>query len=297
MRGRLFLFVAVVATAVALPSLAPATTQHRTTHTPTPAPGPTVIYHGSVSPLCAALGQHVKTVVGMMLQNDRTIAQSPGLLSEYNRDLADVSDVNGQNDPNPGSQAARDLTLYHLEQLVGPLANNVNAMQRELEDSNIFPANPSTDDERRLDQMRDELLKALAVQAVSLDVINGYVQTQQLAELQQEGTSGSDINAITNPSQLSTPNPATPDPMLHDPNTAGVAQNPYSFDPLDVPGITGSVGATPVTRLVSAMRWLQQETTRRENIASQTIIHVASDCATRATATPHPHPQPHRTPH
>lgn len=294
MRGRLFLVVAIVAIAVALPSHAPATTSQHPTHARTPGPGPTIIYHGSVSPLCAALGQHIRTVVGMMIQNDRTIGQSPPLFAEYNRALADVADVNGQNEPNPGSQAARDLTLYHLEQLVGPLANNVNAMQHELEDATVFPPNPRTDDERRLDQMRDELLKALAVQAVSLDIINGYVQTQQLAELQQEGTNGADINAITNPSQLSTPSAATPDPILHDQNSAGLSQNPYSFDPLAVPGITGSVGTTPVTRLIEAMHWLQQETTRRENIASQTIVHVASGCAARSAATPSPHP--HRTP-
>lgn len=287
MRARFFVAVAIAAFAVALPSLAPATTPRHTTHRATPQPGPTIIYRGSISPLCAALGQHIKTVVGMMLQNDRTIAQSPPLLTEYNRDLADVD---WQNNPNPGSQAERNLTLYHLEQLVGPLANNVNAMQRELDDTSVFPPNPRTDDERRLDQMRDELLKALAVQAVSLDVINGYVQTQELADLQQAGTTGSDINAITNPSQLSTPNPPTPDPMLHDPHNAGVSQNPYSFDPLAVPGITGSVGTTPVTRLVSAMHWLQQETTRRENIASQTIVHVASGCAAAQNATPSPHP-------
>jgi hypothetical protein len=245
---------------------------------PLPTPTPPIIYHGVARPLCAALVRHVRPVVGMMLENDHTIGKSPSLLSQYNRDLDDVQ-ANGSS----ASQAERDLTLYHLEQLVTPLANNVNAMQRELEDPSVFPPNPQGDDEKMLDAMRAELLKALATQAVALDLINGYVQTQQLAELQQEGTGASEMHAITGTDVTYSPTPTTPNPMLQDSHGAGLAPNPYAIDPYAVPGITGSVGSTPVTRLVSAMHWLQAETTRRENIAAQTIGTVAGSCRAHPT--------------
>jgi len=241
---------------------------------PTPTPPP-VIYHGEVRPLCAALSQHVKPVIGMMLQNDRTIAQSPPLFKRYNQDVADE-------DPHDrySNTGARTLTLYHLEKLVGPLAKNVLAMQKELGDPNTFPPKPQNGDDKQLDQLRDALLKALAVQAVTLDLINGFVTTQQLADMQHEGLSGPAINAIQG-SDLgpgSTPDPATPNPMLVDPNQAGVAPNPYTFDPLAVPGITGSVGNTPITRLLSAIIWTQQEAQRREDAAAQSIMQVVHEC-------------------
>ncbi len=287
MRPRLLLLLIaaslVVAFSLHAPSSAIAARPATAKPHKTPSPEPSVIYHASVRPLCSALAQHVKTVIGMMMQNDQTIAKSPPLLARYNRDLADVNS-NGGSD----NDAERDLTLYHLEQLVGPLANNVNAMEHELEDTTVFPDDPESSDDKQLDAMRDELMKALAVQAVSLDIINGYVQTQQLAEMQQQGLQDSNQNAISGTDMANTPVPTTPDPLLVDQHQAGLQQSPYAFDPLAVPGITGSVGTTPVTRLISAMHWLQQETARREGLAAQTIVTAANSCK------PHPMPTPHR---
>ncbi len=288
MRGRLFLAVVALALAIALPwqeranAARPPATPTPYAHMPYPAPS--VIYHGVARPLCAALVRHVRPVVGMMLENDRTISKSPPLFSQYNRDLADLG-ANGE----AADQAERDLTLYHLEQLVTPLANNVNAMQRELASQNVFPSHPQTDDEKTLDEMRGELLKALATQAVALDIINGYVQTQQLAELQQEGASGAESRAINGSDTTYSPTPTTPDPLLQDPHQAGIAPNPYAIDPLAIPGITGSVGTTPVTRLMAAIAWLRAETTRRENIAAQTVGAVAHSCSAHPTE-PRSHP-------
>lgn len=245
-----------------------------------------VIYHTGTNALCSALVHHIKPVIGMMEQNDYTIAQSPPLFHRYNADLAN-------RDPNDSesNRAERDLTLYHLEQLVGPLAKNVIAMQRELENPNVFPPHPTTEQERQLDEIRDELLKALAAQAVTLDLVSGYVNTQQLAEVQHEGTEGANINAITG-TELgpgATAAPTTPNPLLVDPSqVAGLAPNPYSMDPLSVPGIAGSVGNTPVTRLLDAIQWIRGETERREDVAAEPIIQAAKACrAAAATPTPH----------
>ncbi|HEY9085790.1 MAG TPA: hypothetical protein VIN40_07640 [Candidatus Tyrphobacter sp.] len=281
----------IAATFVALPSHAPAarstpkpmhTPKAKPTHTPIPLP---VIYHAEVSPLCAALAHHIKPVIGMMLQNDRTIAQSPPLLHRYNAAL-DNETRSGESQ-NTGE---RDLTLYHLEQLVGPLARNVLAMQKELQDPAAFPPNPTTDETRQLDRMRSDLLKALATQAVALDIVNGYVQTQQLAQMQNEGLHGANLNAITQHETTYSPPATTPNPMLVDPNQAGLAPNPYTMDPLAVPGIAGSVGNTPLSRLIDALQWVRAETQRRENIAAQSILHANGACASRPAASPSPHP-------
>lgn len=249
---------------------------------PTPLP---VIYHAHTTALCSALTQHVKPVIGMMIQNDRELSQSPPLFQRYNRDL----DQRDPQDQDAGS-AERDLTLYHLEQLVGPTAKNVIAIERELEDPSVFPPNPKTADEKLLDEMRDQLLKALAAQAATMDLVNGYVATQQLAELQHEGTEGANTNAITGGDQApgSTIAPTTPNPLLVDQEqSAGLAPNPYSIDPLAIPGIAGSVGTTPVTRLLGAIQYVRQMTQQRENLAAQTIVQAARGC--RGPATPAPH--------
>lgn len=287
MRAGILVVLGAVAIMVALashmPARAAASSATHAVHR-SPSPEPSIIYHASVSPLCAALVHHVAPVIAMITQNDQTIARSPSLFSRYNRDL---SDVNSQGDPSSASE--RDMTLQHLAQLVGPLANNVNAINRELENTAVFPTNPKTDEEKMLDEMRDELLKTLAAQAVSLDLINGYVQTQQLAEMQHEGLQGSSISAITGADTTYNAGTPSPNPLLQDPNQAGLQQNPYTMDPASVPGITGSVGVTPLSRLISALRWLQQETTRRENIAATTIGGAVNICRARA-ATPSPHP-------
>jgi hypothetical protein len=289
MRVRILAVLGFAALVAVLPPHAPANAPHpRPTHAAhqTPLPPP-VIYHGQASPLCDALARHIKPVIGMMMENDRTIAHSPPLFHRYDQDLANVNQSGSDAD---SSTAERDLTLYHLEQLVGPLANNVLAMQRELEDPSVFPPNPQTDDQRRLDALRNELLKALATQAVSLDLINGYVQTQQLAQMQHEGLSGGNINAITQHDTTYSPNPATPDPLIAGHDQAGLSPNPYEIDPLSIPGIAGSVGNTPLSRLMAALQWVRQQTNERENIASHSIVEAANSCARRA-ATPSPHPR------
>lgn len=278
--------IAFAALAAALPFHAPATTPkprpkatQAPRHAATPLP---IIYHGEVSPLCAALARHVKPVIGMMLQNDQTISHSPPLFRRYNADVA-----NETQNHTSGNSAERDLTLYHLEQLVTPLSKNVLAMQKELQDPSIFPPHPKNDAERQLDQMRIDLLKALATQAVSLDIINGFVTTQQLAEMQHEGLEGSDINAINRSDTTYSPPATTPNPILVDPKQAGIPANPYEMNPLAIPGITGSVGSTPVTRLLAALQWVQQETNRREQMAAQTVLQANRSCAAPApTPTP-----------
>lgn len=251
-------------------------------HNPTPLP---VIYHARTTAFCSALSQHVKPVVGMMIENDHTLSQSPPLFKRYNRDL-DQRDPQDQD----AGLAERDLTLYHLEQLVGPTAKNVLAIERELEDPNVFPPKPQTEDDKLLDEMRDQLMKTLAAQAATMDLINGYVTTQQLAELQHEGTEGANINAINGGDLApgSTTAPTTPNPLLVDQEqAAGLAPNPYTIDPLAIPGIAGSVGNTPVTRLLDAIQYVREMTQQRENLVAQTIVQAARGC--RAPATPSPH--------
>ncbi|MGH7736528.1 MAG: hypothetical protein ACREMP_01470 [Candidatus Tyrphobacter sp.] len=276
--------IAAVAIAIALGAhfnaSAAGSAHHPARHVPSPQPS--VIEHAQVRPLCSALVHHIAPAIAMMTQNDATIARSPGLLTRYERDLD-----NENQEGDPGDTAARDMTLEHLEALVGPLANNVNAINSELSNTQTFAQHPSNSDERELDALRDQLLKALATQAVALDIINGYVQTQRLADMQHEGLQGAEINSIQNSDTTVHAQQPTPNPLLVDPNQAGIQQSPYEMDPLDVPGITGSVGNTPLSRLVDAMQWLRRETTRRENIASSTIIRAARSCAPRVAPSSH----------
>ena len=68
---------------------------------------------------------------------------------------------------------------------------------------------------------------------------------------------------------------ATPNPY-QDANTPGIPQNPYVFDVTAIPGL--SVGYNPLARVVDGLGWLQSETQKREDIASQTISAALREC-------------------
>jgi hypothetical protein len=271
----------------------------------TAAPGksgtpPPEIYHIVTRPLCAELHQHIAPAIAMMLQNDHTIKQSPALFSQYNRSAlygvdnsvsnsaGNSSSTVSQGDASNGTlNADQNMALLGMENLVSPIANNIIATQKLLDSPALTQGTGNPEDDKQLQDMRAKLLQALATQSAALDIVSGFVATEQMGDLQHAGEEyigAIDQSDATGARTNSTP---TPNPLLQNANQPGLPPNPYSIDLANVPGLT--LGYNPVTRLLQALRWTINETQQRENAASVAVMNGAQACAAQ---TPQPAASP-----
>ncbi|HKE36937.1 MAG TPA: hypothetical protein VKB39_05875, partial [Candidatus Baltobacteraceae bacterium] len=126
--------------------------------------------------------------------------------------------------------------------------------------------------------------KALATQQASLDIISGFVDTQQLADIQHSGqeyiAAINQHNDFTGASAQYTP---TPNPAFANPNQAGLPQNPYQIDLANVPGLT--LGYNPVTRLIEGLDWTISETQKREGDVAKAVMDSAALCSNSPVST------------
>lgn len=255
---------------------------------------PPQIYHIVTRPLCAQLHERVAPAIGMMLENDTTIKKSPALFKQYNDAALYGNDpgAGGQNDPVPGdpggvSNPAQNMALQGMENLIRPIANNIIAIQTILDSPQLSGLTGSAQDDAQLQIIRDKLLKALAAQNASLDIISGFVDTQQMADLQHAGQGY--ISSMSQPdssnAKIATP---APNPLEANPNYAGLPPNPYSIDPATIPGLT--LGYNPVTRLTEALKWTIDQTATRENDAAKAVMASAAMCSGAVAPSPSPSP-------
>jgi hypothetical protein len=259
----------------------------------TPAPSPTPppqIYHVVSRPLCSELRQRIKPAIGMIMENDATIKKSPSLFKQYNTASLYGSDPgaaqSGPGAMDPGtSNGSQQIALLGLENLIRPIANNIIAIQTMLDSPELRTTTGLEDDDKRLQDIRQKLLKALASQNASLDIISGFVDTQQMANLQHAGEAY--IGEASQPdSQHASSSTPAPNPLAYDSNYAGLPPNPYSIDLATVPGLT--LGYNPVTRLIEALGWTIDQTTTRENDAAMAVMSSAGLCAAVPLASPSP---------
>jgi hypothetical protein len=282
--------------AIATIAPAPPTFAAGTTATPAPKNGtpPPQIYHVITRPLCSELHKHIAPAIGMMLQNDQNIKKSPELFSRYNREALNGPDNSVSNSAGPnggvvmsgesgGSSmtAGQNMALLGMENLVSPIANNIIAIKKMLDTPELTQGTGNPEDDKQLQQIRDKLLKALATQNSALDIISGFVATQQMGDLQHAGQEY--IAAMNQSDQTggrhSSATP-TPNPLLVDTDQAGLPPNPYDINLAAVPGLT--LGYNPVTRLLEALHWTIQETSVRENEAAKSVMNGAAECAATA---------------
>lgn len=248
---------------------------------------PPEIIHLYTHKMCSVLHKTIAPAIGMMLQNDKTIAKSPDLFKEYNFAMG------------YGSQGSQDMAVMRMENLVGPLADNVVAIHRQLDDTNAFPAVARTEDDRRLLQLKAEMERALASQEGALDIINGFVTTQQLSAMQHEGFGY--ISAINNPETTKNNTPAsnaitgnggglfsTPPPNDQDVSAtlsnAGLPSNPYEIDLTRLPGLT--LGYNPVTHLKDGIVWTQADAQKQEDVLSHDVLDAVKSCTPQTTVVP-----------
>jgi hypothetical protein len=282
--------MAIVVLATILPT--PPTASAATAATPAPSASrtpPPLIYHIITRPLCAELHKHIAPAIGMMLQNDQQIAKSPDLFKRYNQAALEGVDNSASNKdvtngtPSKGEAAdepftpAQNMALLGMENLVSPIANNILAVEKVLDSPALIQGTGTPEDDKQLKEIRDKLLQALATQSAALDIINGFVDTQQLADIQHSGEEY--ISAINQTNDIRNGVPATPTPFpgTYDPDQAGLPPNPYAINLATVPGLT--LGYNPVTHLIEALHWTIDETQKRENDAAKSVMRSATLCA------------------
>ena len=260
--------------------------------TPTPLPSfPPLpqIYHTISRPLCSSLQDRIRQALGLMIENDAAIQKSLLDFSQYIKRATE------------GSEAGKDIAVLRLENLVTPLVRNTLAVQKLLEDPSVFPQVARTDDDKRLIEIKAEMLKSLAAQEAALDIINGFVQTQQMAELQHAdagylsslsaaGPSGQQNSAQA---QLEGPTPDPNHPQTFDDLAlqAGLAPNQYQIDPTTIPGL--AMGYNPISRLRDGVVWTQNAGKKADALLVKSIIAAVRSCGgspSQPPASPSPKP-------
>lgn len=269
-----------IALAVALAMPAPAATPLRT------------ITHVHVSPLCTGLRRNIGPAIGKVLQSDHYIAQSRPLFRNY---------VQAES---TGS-ASKDLTVSRLETLIRPLVQNSDAIEKLLNDPYVFPRVAISDSDRQLLEMRAQLQQIDAQQKNALDVISGFVSTQQLGELQTEGMDL--LKRIAAPSDIAQGAPKgvaqrpesaqqggdAPSPPPSDVLSAGITDRAQQNDPRFQN--TGNVlGQNPLNGFELAVAEYQQELQHSEGRAAQQVMQAVRSCGGTAPGqAPATQPTPH----
>jgi hypothetical protein len=232
--------------------------------TPLPPPTPLPeIAHTYARPFCSALRTAITPAVAALLENDRAIVTGAQLMEALRR---------YSGDPAAGGHAG--ITLLQMENLVGPLTKNFDAIERLLRDPQIFRNPPLTGDDRRLLELRDGMQRVTDAQKASLNLINGIVQTQSLKDIQQVGN---DAQAVfSQPDTVSAPTTPSSGPGLQDPNQAGLPPDPNVIDLAAIPGL--SVGSNPISRIADVLVWTHAVALRREEPVSSAVLDDVSRC-------------------
>lgn len=261
-------FLACIASAAAAPKASPSPAPTRT--------APPEIYHTVVHPVCSALSTKIRPAIGMLLENDQLIAKSPAMFKEYGMAQFNQSD------------AQKNMTILHMENLVTPLADNVLAIQKMLEDPSVFPPSARNQEDQRTLNLKNQLLESLADQQGALDIINGFVETQQLADMQHEGfgyiyaiagstgsaSNGGGVDPLHNIAP--TADPMHPQPFDDTVINAGLPTNPYEIDLTRVPGLT--LGYNPVKSLQEGVEWTQTDSQKHEDTLAKTVVQTVKLC-------------------
>lgn len=262
-----------------------------------PVPVPTAtplkeIVHVIARPICTALRRSIGPAVGHVLQNDKIIAASKPLFANYARDHAASS----------GNDAAENLDVLGLENLVRPMVNNVAEIKRILGEPGAFPRFAHSDQEKQVLAMRAQLRAVLADQESALDLISGLVDTQQLGQLQASGSelaksmAKPDVTSKGSPGQNPSgpnPNPApttNPSDLLN----AGLPDKTRSSDPryLNTDSI---VGHNPLNVFAQQVAVIQKSIDGNEAVAAKSIMSAVTYCGGRPPGQPSPLPRPSPT--
>lgn len=145
---------------------------------PTTSPPPTIIQIKS-TPFCQVFRDNILSAVNGLRYNDRVIDESKSTLAKWAYDSV-------QEDPRVDG-AGLEMDHYQLGQLVFQVAHNLQHIYALLNDPNRMPANPRSDADRDLTEMRASLEYIAEAQARWLNLLSGTYETAELNDLLSRG--------------------------------------------------------------------------------------------------------------
>lgn len=240
------------------------------------------IEHVYSSRLCGVLGRAVAPAVGRILQNDHTIARSRPLFQDYTLNQSTKS------------QAGTDMDVERLSGLVDPLVRNTREVERLLNDPE-FAHRASDKNDKQIQQMRAELAQILGQQKKALDLVSGFVDTEELGELQAAGheydRSLNSTLATNKSDPANTPASGAPTPAPQNILNAGVSGKGVARknDPRYMN--TGStLGYNPLSAFDQQMENYQLQIGRTESVLTAALYNVIPQCGGHVPAPPAPAP-------
>jgi hypothetical protein len=148
------------------------------------APVPPTIEHVRSSTLCTALRDNVAPALFGLIRNDKLVSVGRasllnlGNLSEHGQ-LASSYGENGAHLTNPLGMAEGNSHLFDIGR---SLEKNVETIERILADPARFSDHPQTDDEKRLAEIKSELLSVLAKQKLVVNAFSGTADTAMMEQ-------------------------------------------------------------------------------------------------------------------
>lgn len=218
---------------------------------------------GSVrsTPLCTTLRESIGPAIAALLSNDDLIASSkPAFARLYHDDVL------------ARSEGRTHLDMNRLESLITPIVANVKRVDSLLAKK---PNDP------KLQAVRDRLQSVLAQQKESLNVLSGFIATEQLGEIQTAGPPDNWASVFSAKPQSNSP----PAPSLAQPpaaknlfsagvQKAGPAQRDPRYD-------AGNVGPSynPFAPLVAQIEGQRVAAQSAESEAAQLVTDAVKECA------------------
>jgi hypothetical protein len=129
----------------------------------TPPPPLKTITHVRSSAFCTSLRQNIGRAVQALIQNNIAVDETKTLFLKMAKDTVSSA--------NPGMVIDMDINALNL--MIGEIAQNLENAQALLNDPRRFPAQPQSEDDRRLLQMQQNLRTIIAHQNEALNVLSG----------------------------------------------------------------------------------------------------------------------------
>ena len=244
---------------------------------------PKEITHVRSLAVCTALKRGLAPAIGHVLENDRIIATSRPLFEKF---VADHASALGEN------RAAEDLDVSRLETLIRPLVKNNEAVKAALGQPGLFATRPRSDQDRQALEIRSQLLAVEAQQESALNVIGGFVSTQQMGELQaasndtQRSSASTDTHAQQDKNRPSSSPTAAPDPLLN----AGLGPSDAQKNDPSLTNTDSLLGSNPLNQFARTISSIQQAIVPHENAAASAVMTIVPVCGgqIRVQATPPP---------
>jgi hypothetical protein len=233
-------------------------------------PPPKTIVNERTSAFCTALHTEIAPAVLKLIQNKSIVTDGKALFLKFADDQVRHS-------------RAIDLHMVQLNNLIGPMAQNLIDTNSALNKLPAIPAAPRTGEERRLVELRSQLRQIADEQNKMLNIFSGtYGSFSSNELLDRENPLGNAVRDKLPPPKQG-PQQDNPVPIaLAVKDARGSAQGPSTPEPAPSPTQKyldlGLAGGTAFAKMFNQLTLYQVQELKLESQASQSILQAAALC-------------------